>query len=72
VADQGKVDRKTYIRLIVNGVVGKVLLDTGSDATLLPSSAVIGVQVEDCNTKLLAANRTPIRVKGRATVEVYI
>jgi hypothetical protein len=70
--DNGKTERKTYIRLNVNGKVRKVLLDTGADVTLLPSFAVSGVQVEECYTRLLAANGTPIRVKGKATVEAFM
>ena len=69
VPDQSQGERKTYIRLNVNGVTRKVLLDTGSDVTLLPSSTVQGVRMEQCQTKLLAANGTPIRVNGRVSVE---
>lgn len=69
---QNQRERKTYIRLNVNGVLRKVLLDTGSDVTLLPSSAVHGVRMEECRTKLLAANGTPIRVNGRISVEAFV
>lgn len=65
-------ERRTYIRLNVNGVIHKVLLDTGSDVTRLPSSAVHGVQMEECRTKLLAANGIPIRVIGRVSVEAFV
>jgi len=72
IPNEGRRERKTYIRANVNGTMRKVLLDTGSDATLLPSFVVAGVRVEDCNIRLLAANGTPIRVKGRAMVEATI
>jgi len=48
-----------------------VLLDTGSDATLFPSFVVKGIRVEECAMKLRAANGTPIRIKGTATVDVF-
>ena len=70
--DEQKRDRKTYVRLNVNGVMRRVLLDTGSDATLLPSFAVTGAQIQECNMRLFAANGTAIRVKGRATVEAFM
>jgi hypothetical protein len=63
--------RKTYIQLRINGVQRKVLLDTGSDATLLPSFAVRGVRMEVSDARLVAANGTSIRVKGKATVEAF-
>ena len=65
--DQG---RRTYIRLYVNGVPRKVLLDTGSDVTLFPSSAVEGVKITECSTKIKAANGTSIRLRGTAVVDI--
>jgi len=70
--DRGEVERKTYIRLNVNNSVCKVLLDTGSDVTLLPSSVVHGISIQECQTRLLAANGTPIRVRGKVTVEAFM
>ena len=64
-------ERKTYLRLTVNNATRKVLLDTGSDATLFPSFAVAGVPVESCAQQLLAANGTVIRVRGKTTVRAF-
>jgi hypothetical protein len=71
-ASQSRRRRKAYLRLRVNGVWLLAVLDTGSDTTLLPESAVTGVELTRCSRKVLAANRTPIEVKGRATVEANI
>jgi len=68
--NDNRPDRRVYLRLNVDGHARKVLLDTGSDVTLLPSFAVKGVQVEECDSRILAANGTAIKVKGRATVNV--
>jgi len=54
-------DRRVYIRLNVNGHTLNVLLDTGSSVTLLPSSVVDNVPVEECSSRILAANGTMLR-----------
>ncbi len=62
-------ERKTYLQLYVNNVLRRVLLDTGSDATLLPSFTVFGNNIEPCTQRLMAANGTTIRVNGKVAVE---
>jgi len=70
--DENKPERKTYLRLYVAGSLRKVLLDTGSDATLLPSFAVPESQVQKSTHRLLAANGTSIGVCGKATVDAHM
>jgi len=63
-------DRRVYLQMNVNGINMKVLLDTGSDVTLLPAFAVKGAHIEQCSSKILAANCTSIKINGRATIDV--
>ncbi|HSN24140.1 MAG TPA: hypothetical protein VLS45_08230, partial [Methylomicrobium sp.] len=69
VTQEKQAERRVYLRLVVNGCQRKALLDTGSDVTLLPTFAVSGVPVKECVCKISAANGTPIRIRGTATVE---
>jgi len=65
-----KPKRKVYLQLTINKAKRLVLLDTGSDVTLLPSFVVKGQPIESCDSRILAANGTAIRIKGRATVDI--
>jgi len=69
--DSDTVRGQTYLRLVVNGKPSRCLLDTGSDVTLLPMSAVTGVRMEPTNRRIRAANGTAIKVTGTATVEAH-
>ena len=64
--------RRTYVRIRINGVMRKALLDTGSDVTLLPSFAVERLHLQKCSTKLKAANGTSIRIRGTTAVDVQM
>ena len=72
VGDDDVSERKTYLQLFINGVLRRVLLDTGSDVTLFPSFTVFGTPVEKCSQRLLAANGTTINIHGRVTVNAYM
>ena len=61
---------QTYLKLLINGQLKNCLLDTGADVTLLPVSVVAGTVLEESTRRITAANGTPIRVLGSASVAV--
>jgi len=68
VVKETQAARRVYLKLNVNNSQRMVLLDTGSDVTLLPTFTVKGLSIQPCESRILAANGTPIRINGQATV----
>ena len=58
----------TYLRMIIENQPIVVLLDTGSEVTLLPASLVHGCTLKKVMQQLYAANGTEIRVLGEIQV----
>ena len=65
---QAADNRATYLRARVKGKEHECLLDSGSEVSLLPVSAVHPSQLQPTEQTLTAANGTKIPVQGKATV----
>jgi len=63
---------KVYIRVRFNGTPRRSLLDTGSEASLIPASMVKGCRILPTNQKISAANGTDIPLIGYTTVPAKI
>jgi len=59
-----------YIRGSINGGTQLCLVDTGSEVSLVPHSAVVGLELTPCHRVLMAANGTEIRVLGEVAVPI--
>ena len=59
-----------YIRGTINGGTQLCLVDTGSEVSLVPHSAVVGLELTPCSRVLMAANGTEIRVLGEVAVPI--
>jgi len=63
---------KVYIRVRFNGTPRSCLLDTGSEASLIPVGMVKGCRILPTNQKISAANGTDIPLLGYTTVPAKI
>jgi len=61
-----------YIRVRFNGTPRRCLLDTGSEASLIPANMVKGCRVLSTIQKISAANGTDVRLLGYTTVPAKI
>jgi transposase InsO family protein/predicted aspartyl protease len=61
-----------YIRGTINGRPQACLIDTGSEVSLIPFSAVEGLDLRPCNRFLMAANGSDIRVLGEVRVPIKV
>jgi len=64
--------KKVYIQVIFNGTPRRCLLDTGSEASLIPSSMAKGCRILSTNQKNSTANGTDIPLIGYTTVPAKI
>lgn len=60
--------RAGYLRMEVGGVPVDCLLHTGSDISLIPAEMAASLDLEPSRQLLYAANGTPVRVLGKATI----
>jgi len=63
---------KVYIRVRFNGTPRRCLLDTGSEARLIPADMVNGCRILPTNQKISAANGIDIPLLGYTTVPARI
>ena len=61
-----------YIRATINGHQRKCLIDTGSEASIVPLDIVQILKLQPSTRILLAANGTEIRVCGEITIPLRI
>lgn len=59
-----------YIRAFINGRDLLCLLDTGSEANILPVRSSYGLNVRPTERKLFAVNGSPINLKGEVSIMV--
>jgi len=64
--DLGK--EKVYVKMRINGIMTSCLVDTGSDATLIPASFAKGCRILPTRQKISAANGTEIPLTGYTSV----
>jgi len=63
---------KAYLQVSIDGEAHSCMLDTVSDTALIPFYLARGVELEETKQRLLAANGTPLRVLGRASIMVNV
>jgi len=62
----------TYLKLKIGCNYHDCLLDTGSEATILPATMVILSEIQNTMHTLTAANGTPIPLLGEVTLPIWI
>ena len=67
-----KCSTGAYLQVVMNGKKIWALLDTGGELTVIPASIVLPEQIRPTSQQLMAANGSPMRVKGKATVNAIV
>ena len=66
------IRRAAYLRVLYGDVEVDLLLDTGSDTSLIPYGLVKDVSLEPTTHGIFAANGSALRVRGKTTITVMV